>query len=322
MQKITVDNYIFFIASLLAMLLSYAFIGVSGIAFAVIAVIHTFAVYSAKDQNGDYVYTFIWLVITIAACYVGFYFKLTPLFYLFLFLVAIYYYLAYNKDPFSDKAIPFVVVLSTLGTTLSEVNLQMFVPYILGTVFTLIGFRLVYKDEWNIEGFKGGLFSKKLYANRNRNVLASALVFGVFLSLSMFLPHHWGLERVYWSSVTFIFLLPPGGTNIVKNTVLRFIGAVLASYAVVLIINVDHSRIFGFIVILALVFFFETAGKLGFLVKTFTISFLVLLLLEYSFFWDKPNYVMPDARIYETFIGGCLALLGSFALNLLQKVKK
>lgn len=305
------------------MSLSYFLGGFSSIAFALIAVIFTFVIYSAKPKSGNYLYSFIWVINIMLSCYVGYEFKLSIFFYVFLFAIAVYYYLSYTKDPFSDKAIPFIVILSSLGTTLKEVSFGMFIPCFLGAFFTLLSFRIVYKDKWNMDGFQTGLYSKSLYANRNRNVLLRALVFGLFLSLSLFFPQYLGLERPYWSSLTFVFLLFPQTSHVVRNTVQRFIGAVLAAFTVVIIASlVGDSRIAGLIVIMILVFLFPTFNKLNKLVKAFAVTLLILLLLEYSLAWSNLDYPLLDARIYETFIGGCLAILGSFALNFLDRLKK
>lgn len=323
MLKITTNNYVFSIAALCSILLSYALFGFSSLAFAVISVIHTFVIHSAKDKNGDYFYTFIWMIITIAAFYIGFEFKLSFVFYIFLFIVSIYYYLSYNKDPFSDKAIPFVVIFATLGTTFKSVNYQMFIPYLIGTIIALTTLRIASKNKLDFTGIKSGLFSVSLYVNRNRNILVSSVIYSIFLFLSLFLPDFLGLKRIYWSSLTFIFLLPPKGTDILKNTMFRFVGGLLAAFIVVFIVDIGfHSRILGFIVLLVFIFLYPSTGNSTRLIKTFGLSLLILFLLEYSFFWDNPGYSLPDARIYETFIGGCVALLGGLTLNLLNKYRK
>lgn len=323
MQKITTNNYVFFIAALCSMLFSYFLFGYSSLSFAVISVIYTYIIYSAKENNGDYLYTLIWMIIAVIACCIGFKFKLSLVFYLFLFVVSNYYYLSYNKDSFSNKAVPFIVVLATLGTTLKSIDYQFFIPYFIGVLTALVAFRIAYKNKLDFSGLKSGLFSSSLYASRNRNIILSSFVYSLFLFLSLFLPDQLGLKRVYWSSLTFIFLLPPQGTDILKNTVFRFLGAVIAAFSVVLTINIlPHSRILGIIIILLSIFLYPTCNQSSNkLIKTFSISFLVLLLLEYSLFWNNPNYSLPDARIYETFIGGCIALVACFVLNLLNRKK-
>lgn len=323
MPKITINNYVFFIAALCSMSVSYLLFGVSSIAFAAISVIHSFVIHSAKDKNGDYLYTFVWMLNIVLACYIGFVFKLSLVFYIFLFIVSNYYYLSYNKDPFSDKAIPFVVVFSTLGTTLSSASYELFAPCFIGTFFSLAALRIAYKNKMDFSGFKSGLFSRSLYANRNRDVMISSFVYSVFLFLSLFLPEYLGLQRVYWSSLTFVFLLPPQGKDIIKNTIIRFVGGVLAALAVVQIVNIGfHTRMLGFIILLVFVFLYPTFNTANKFIKTFNLSLLILLLIEYSFFWSNPNYVLPDARIYETLLGGCIAIVAGFVLNLLNKHKR
>lgn len=323
MPKITISNYVFFIAALCSMSVSYLLFGFSSLAFAGISVIHAFTIHSAKNKNGDYFYTLIWVFITVLACYIGFEFKLSLVFYLFLFLVSSYYYLSYSKDPFSDKAIPFVIIFASLGTTLKSVDYQLFIPYIIGTIFALIALRIGYKNKLDFRGLKSGLFSSSLYANRNRHIILSSFVYSIFLFLSLFLPEYLELKRVYWSALTFVFLLPPQGKDIIKNTILRFLGGVLAAFAVVFIVNIElGTRILGFIIILIFMFLYPTFNNSTRLIKTFSLSLLILLLLEYSFFWSDPNYTLPDTRIYETFIGGCIALAASFVLNLLDKYRR
>lgn len=323
MFKIGANNYVFFIAAVCSMAFSYALFGVSSLAFAAIAVIHTFIIHSAKEKNGDYVYTLIWICITVTSCYIGYHFKLSVEFYLFLFIVSTYYYLSYNKDPFSEKAIPFVIVFATLGTTLKTIDYHMFAPYLFGAIISLVAMRIAYKNKLDFTGFKAGLFSGALYANRNRHIIVSSLIYSIFLFLSLFIPDYLGLERVYWSSLTFVFLLQPQVTGIVKSTILRFVGGVVAALAVAFIINSGlHTRLIGILILLAFLFLFPTFNNSNKLGRTFCLSFLVLLLIEYSLFWGNPDNTLAHARIYETFIGGCVALLGGLALHLVNRLKK
>lgn len=54
---------------------------------------------------------------------------------------------------------------------------------------------------------------------------------------------------------------------------------------------------------------------MNYLLKSFGITVFVLLLIEKTIYLYNPNYQLPYSRIYETIIGGLIALMASIILK-------
>lgn len=316
---ITIDNFIFMSCALVSALICYLLLGAQNITLGVVSVMFTFIIFSAKPNSGDYAYTFIWLIIILIGCYIGIALKLSVGFYIFLFIISNYYYISFNRDPFSDRAIPFIVIYASLGTTMKGLGYDSAIAFIIGTVVALIIMGIAEKRKVEFTAFKTGLFSKTLYANPP-HILISSLIYSSLLFLCLYLPEHFGLQRAYWSSMTFIILLKPKDQNTIKNTIDRFLGSVLGALVVLLILNIEgHYKLVNLIIIAVCVFLLPSFFKLANMLKAFGITVFILILLESAEFWRQPNYSLTYARIYETFIGGSLAVIGSILLKTLRK---
>lgn len=316
---ITIDNFIFISCALVSALVCYLLLGAGNITLGVISVMFTFIIFSAKPNNGDYAYTFLWLILILAGCYIGISLRLSVGFYIFLFIISSYYYVSFNRDLFSDRAIPFLVIYASLGTTMKELPFQSALSFIIGSIVALIILGVAHKQQIEFKAFKTGLFSKTLYANPP-HILISSLIYSGLLFLCLFLPDHFGLQRAYWAPMTFIILLKPKDQNTIRNTIDRFIGSVAGAITVFLILNFEgHFKIVNLVLIAICVFLLPSFFKLANLAKAFGITVFVLILLESAEFWKDTSYTLPYARIYETFIGGSLAIVGSIVIKTLRK---
>lgn len=318
---ITVDNLIFMSCALVSALICFLVLGAQNITLGVVSVMFTFIIFSAKPNSGDYIYTFIWLIIILLGCYIGIALRLSVGFYIFLFIVSNYYYISFNRDLFSDRAIPFIVIYASLGTTMKGLGYQSAIAFLIGTVVALIIMGIAQKRKIEFVAFKTGLFSKTLYANPP-HILISSLIYSSLLFLCLYLPDHFGLQRAYWAPMTFIILLKPKDQNTIKNTIDRFLGSVAGALVVLFILNIEgHYKIINLIIIAICVFLLPSFFKLSNLLKAFGITVFILTLLESAEFWRNPSYSLTYARIYETFIGGALAITGSILLKVLRKHK-
>lgn len=119
-------------------------------------------------------------------------------------------------------------------------------------------------------------------------------------------------------------LLHPKEMNIIKVTLLRFLGSLLAAAFVITMFSITKSKeTYIYLSVLALtIFFIPTFFRLNYMLKTFSITVFVLLLLEETLFLHNPTYLLPISRVYETFIGGVVAILASLVLNIIRIIKK
>jgi len=128
------------------------------------------------------------------------------------------------------------------------------------------------------------------------------------------------LYRAYWAPLTFIVLLRPKEVKILKTTCLRFIGSLLGALFIIALFNLisfTHIDLY-FCILGVVVFLLPSFLKLNYTAKTFAITVFVLLLLEETEFLHDPTYLLPFSRVYETLIGGCVAIVASIVLSKLR----
>jgi len=316
---LSIDNYVFLLSTLISSAICYFLLSPMDAVLGGISVFFTFVIYSAKPNNGDYAYTFFWIVIILLGCYVGIWLKLSVWFYLFLFAISSYYYISYQRDSFSDRAIPFMVIYASLGTTMKELNYQSAIAFLIGSIVALTVMGIAHKNKIKFTAFKAGLFSKSFYITPT-HIRLHALVYSAFLFLCLYLPDQMGFARPYWVPMTFIILLKPKEENLVKNTLTRFWGSIIGAITVVTILKVGaHYEVIKIVFLLVFIFLVPSFFKMSNLTKTFGTTTFVLLLLETSIYWHEPNYTLPDTRIFETFIGGALAIVASIVLRMMRK---
>lgn len=320
-KNIIADDYTFFIATATSIFVSYFLFGVGSITFSAVAVLFAFIIDSAKQNNGDYFYTLFWLLIILAGGYVGFRLKMSIEFYVLLFFISNFYYRAFDVDPYAGRAVPFMVILATIGTVLTKASIADALSYCIGSVCSVLAIAIAHRNKVEFTAFKYGLFSKALYMT-NRHVFISSFVYSIFLFLTVFLPHHFLLRNVYWAAITFVILVKPKTYRILSDTLTRFFGCILGGGLTIGIINLGiYSKVLVVIIIAICIFLTPTLLNLNRVMKSFAITVFVLLVIEYASFWHDTHYLLAWARIYETLIGGTLAILASIVLYYVDKIK-
>ncbi|MEY1195669.1 FUSC family protein [Providencia rettgeri] len=210
-----------------------------------------------------------------------------------------------------------------MGTTLDSISIDLPMAYISGIAISLTIFSLLKHKNFESHAFKNGLFSKEIY-HSDEKIYIRAFLFSFFLFLSLSIPDYLNLYKPYWAPLTFIMLLHPKEMHIIKATLLRFLGSLLAAVFVISMFSITKSKeTYIYLAVLALiVFLIPTLFRLNYLLKTFSITVFVLLLLEETQFLHDPSYLLPISRAYETFIGGAIAILASLVLNIFRIIKK
>ena len=320
--KITADNFIFISSAVISGLICYFILGSENVTLGIISIMFTFLIFTAKPDNGDYAYTFMWVTFIMVSCFIGIYLKLSFGFYFFLFIISNYYYISFNRDLYSDRAIPYIVIYASLGTTIKSMDYQSVIAFFIGTIVALIILGIGHKNKIEFKAFKTGLFSKSLYKNPP-HILYSSILYSCLLFLCLYLPDVFGLQRAYWAPMTFVILLKPKENKTIRNTLDRFLGCTAGALMLFVILKFDANYpLINWILVGLFVFFLPSFYKMANLPKSFATTVFILLLLEMAEFNKDPNYVLPYARIYETFIGGSLAILGSVMLKFFRKHSK
>jgi len=317
------DNGIFFITALINSAICYSLFGVMGITFGILTVLFANIVYQAKSDSGNIFYMIFLLSLIIVGGAIGFILKLSIPFYLFLFALSYFYYVSYNKDVYIDRIIPFFVIFSCMGTTLPTVNIELALVYLTGVIVSLLMLTLLKHKKYDNDAFRNGLFAKGLYSSPNRLGLR-AFIYSMFLFLSLAIPDYLGLYRIYWAPLTFIVLLRPLEVSIIKTTLSRFLGSFLGALFLFLMFHfvLFKNTYFDIAILMLVIFLMPTFLKLNYVLKTFAITVFVLLLLEETQFWHDPTYLLPYSRVYETLLGGSIAICASLVLKLARKQKQ
>jgi len=313
------NNGVFFFIALLNSLVCFSLFGVIGAVFGVITVLFTHIIYEAKPEEGNVLYIWFLLLLVLAGAGLGFLLKLSVGFYLYLFCVSCFYYVAYNKDLYIDRTIPFLIIFSSLGTTLPAVKIELPLAYVTGITISLFCLALLKRKHFDNNAFSNGLFARQTYTGE-KHILLRAFIYSAFLFASLALPDYLDLYRAYWAPLTFIVLLRPKELNILKTTCLRFAGSLLGALFIIALFNlISFTHIYLYFAILGVVvFLLPSFLKMNYTAKTFAITVFVLLLLEQTEFLHDPTYLLPFSRVYETFIGGCVAIVASIVLGKLR----
>ena len=316
------NNGVFLITAILNSLVCSTFFGVIGAVFGVITVLFTHIIYEAKSEEGNVFYIWCLLLLVLAGAALGFLLKLSVGFYFYLFCVSCIYYIVYNKDLYFDRTVPFLIIFSCLGTTLSSASIDLPLAYITGITISLSCLALLKRKHFDTSAFRNGLFARQIYTGE-KHILLRAVVYSAFLFLSLALPDSLNLYRAYWAPLTFIVLLRPKELDILKTTCLRFIGSILGALFIIVLFNLvsfTHITLYFFI-LAVVVFLLPSFLKLNYTAKTFAITVFVLLLLEETEFLHDPTYLLPFSRVYETMIGGSVAIIASVVLKMMRPEK-
>ena len=143
---------------------------------------------------------------------------------------------------------------------------------------------LRYKKYEN-NSFKNGIFSKSTYLT-NERIFKRSIAYSLFSFLSLYIPYHFLLYKPYWAALTFIILLKPKEMNILRKTIDRFIGSLMAVIFIMLLfylISFNHTQIYLFI-FLTLVFILPSLLKMQNSITSFGTTLFVLLLIERTFY--------------------------------------
>lgn len=316
------ENGIFFIMVLASSLTCYSLYGPIGSVFGVVTAIFSNMIYNAKKDTTNIFFLFFLLSTIIIGCWAGATLKLSVYFYIYLFIISFVYYFIFGKNDYIDRVIPFLIIFSCMGTTLHKVPLSMALSYLTGIAVCLIILTVLKHKNFESNAFKNAFLADNLFQSTNIKFLAP-LIYSIFLFLSLKIPDYFNLYRAFWSPLTFVVLIKPHGMDIIKIALHRFIGSILGAIFIILLINIIKQHHEAYIIILILfIFLLPSFLKGHYIVKTFGITTLILLLLEETLFLSDPSYKLPYSRVYETLIGGSIAVLASAVLKIARRFEK
>ncbi|WP_216935571.1 FUSC family protein [Acinetobacter sp. BY484] len=314
------DNGVFLLISLINSGICYYFFNFIGLIFGFITVLFSNMVYEAKEDKANIIYMWFLLSLVILSGVIGFLLKISIEFYLYIFILAFFYYIMYGKDPYIDRTFPFVFIYSFIGTVFQNTNIKIIYAYLTGITIGLLLLNLLRYKKYENDSFKNGFFSKSTYLT-NERIFTRSITYSLFAFLSLYVPYYFLLYKPYWSALTFIILLRPKEIDVLRKTIGRFIGCLVAVIFIILLfkfISFSHNYLYLFI-FLTLVFLLPSFLKMQNSIKSFGTTLFVILLIEITFYTYHPNYFVPISRVYETFIGGFFAIIASLILKKLRQ---
>lgn len=315
------DGLIFMGSVAFTTILSYFLFGVNGLMWTAFSSMFTWSLYDARPDRSNHLYIFMLMMIIMLNNYIGYRLQLSWLFYVYLFIVSCFFYISFGKDPVIDRAVRYIIMLSTIGTTLPSVSWELPSGYLIGTLTVLGLLFALHLKNYDFDAFRNGLFSKDLYVSQ-RHAIPGALIFSTGIFLSLLIPHFLHLGRIYWAPLTFVMVLNPKAEHVFKNTISRFGGSFLSVFILMILLSTGYNAS----VIILIAFFIISFLLPTFLDKTpvmksFGITFYVLTMTEISHYWNNPVYSPLFERLYETVIGGIIAIITSIILKKVRSIQ-
>ncbi|UNM97062.1 FUSC family protein [Ignatzschineria rhizosphaerae] len=319
------DSFVFIGSILLSVLIASPFIGFQGaLTWTSFSVLCTYSLYNAKPDRSNLIYILFWMLLILASAYIGRLFHLSWKFYLYLYLISYLYYYFFGKDPVFDRAIRFIIILSTIGTAMPEITKGLPIGALIGTFSALVVCHYMLRKNVDLDAFKQGVFTYEIF-KLHKNLILRALIYSSGMFLCLLLPRYFGIEKNYWATITFIMVMPPKSLIVFHNTLIRFIGSVIAVGVLYLLFQVPdllpEISFSSYMIVLFLFFSFMLPLCFGknFGITTFGVTCYSLILVELSMYWSHPALALLVDRVLETMIGGIIAILTSYILRVLHK---
>lgn len=309
------DGLILSACVVLSSTVTYFILGIENTLWSTFAVLHAYSVFSKPKDYKSYLYSFLCSVSILAGVYLGYSLKLGYLFYFTLIILSFFYYQLYDIDPALDLSMKYFIVFSTIGTILTEGVIKgLVVGLLIGTVITLlICYSLSHKKHIKIPIDPQQIKSRVL--RFNQNVIFRSLIYSAGLIACLFFSIHLNIGHFFWALLTFVFVLHPKSQSIIKLTIQRIIGSLLAVLLLYFLFNTPMMPYIGFIAILVLAFFLPMSNEKNYAFASFCTTGFILAVIEMSLYWRTPDYQLFSERIFETLLGGAIAVICSIILK-------
>lgn len=317
------DSFVFVGSVVLSALIAMQFVSLrAAIIWTSFSVLSTYSLYNAKPDRSNLFDIVFWMIIISASTFVGVYFHLTWKLYLFLFVVSYFYYYLFGKDPVTDRAMRFIVVLTTIGTALPEITEGLPIGAAIGTFSALIVCHYLKRKNTDLSAFKQGIFTHDLFKLKT-NLIPRSLIYSLGMSFALWLPHYLGIEKNYWATITFVMVMTPKATTVIQNTWKRFWGSIFAIGFLFLLFQIPHylhvdMEWFMLALLVAFSFILPLCFGPNYMWVTFGVTCYSLVLVEIAMFWTHPMMGILGDRIIETVIGGVIAIVTSWILRALR----
>ena len=302
-------------------LAGYWLFGVNSLMWTSFSSMFTYSLYDARPDRSNHLYVFFLMMIIMINNYIGYWLQLSWLFYVYLFAISCFFDITYGKDPVLDRAVRYIIMLSTIGTTLTSVSYELPVGYLIGTLTVLGVLFVLHLKNYDFTAFRNGLFSKELYTSK-KHAVPRAFIYSTGMFLSLLIPEFLELGRIYWAPLTFVMVLNPKAEHVFKNTISRFAGSFLSVILLMIMLATGYNAsVVILISFFVISFLLPTFLDKNPVLRSFGVTFFVLAMTEISHYWNDPVYSPLFERLYETLIGGLLAIITSIILKQVRAIQ-
>lgn len=150
----------------------------------------------------------------------------------------------------------------------------------------------------------------------------AAFIYSTGMFLSLLIPEFLELGRIYWAPLTFVMVLNPKAEHVFKNTISRFAGSFLSVILLMIMLATGYNAsVVILISFFVISFFLPTFLDKNPVLRSFGVTFFVLAMTEISHYWNDPVYSPLFERLYETLIGGLLAIITSIILKQVRAIQ-
>ena len=315
------DGLIFMGSVAFTTLAGYWLFGVNSLMWTSFSSMFTYSLYDARPDRSNHLYVFFLMMIIMINNSIVYWLQLSWLFYVYLFAISCFFDITYGKDPVLDRAVRYIIMLSTIGTTLTSVSYELPVGYLIGTLTVLGVLFVLHLKNYDFTAFRNGLFSKELYTSK-KHAVPRAFIYSTGMFLSLLIPDFLELGRIYWAPLTFVMVLNPKAEHVFKNTISRFAGSFLSVILLMIMLATGYNAsVVILISFFVISFFLPTFLDKNPVLRSFGVTFFVLAMTEISHYWNDPVYSPLFERLYETLIGGLLAIITSIILKQVRAIQ-
>lgn len=309
------DGLILSTCVVLSSIATYFIMGIEATLWSTLSVLHAYNIFSKPKDYKSYLYSFICSMSILVGIYLGYFLKLGYLFYFALIILSFFYYQLYDIDPALDLSMKYIIIFSTIGTTFTEDIIKgLVVGLLIGTVLTLlVCYSLSHKEH--LKTHISTLQIRERVLKFKLATVLRSLVYSAGLIACLFFSIYLNIGHFFWALLTFVFVLHPKSQSIVKLTIQRIAGTLLAVLLLYFLFNTPMMPYIGFVSILILAFLLPMSNERNYAFASFCTTGFVLAVLEMSLYWQTPNYQLLSERILETLLGGFIALICSIILK-------
>ncbi len=315
------ESFYLTLCLIMSFIITYAVAGIDATLWSSLSTLHGYTIFNKASQYKNITYSLLCSIFVFVGSTLGYLFGFNYLFFVILFISPFVYYQYYNIDSSLDMSIKYFMIFYIIGATLNKSSFDGLVTGLLiGTIIT-IAFCYTISSRKKIT-----IFQIKKYISLKRdklsyNIIFQSLIYSVGLLLCVLASRAINIDHFFWAPLTYIFVLNPKLTNIVKLTRDRIIG----TFVVVLLLYFSFNLIslmpyIGFTLILIFAFLIPISNnQKNNVFGTFCLTGLVLSLIEMSIYFNHVDYHLLPERVMETLIGGAFAIVCSYCIKLMMK---